>query len=149
MQKKIKVEQLCLGMHIHELCGSWMSHPFWRTRFVLKDPDDLRRLRESGIKEVWIDSAKGLDVEEGERREQVTAAVERVLNQASNRIELPKQVTLSEEVKQAAKTCAKATDDSHSEGVLFHPNQDLQQAGNRRSVTPRHFGKDRGYRRSR
>lgn len=117
MQKKIKVEQLCLGMHIHELCGSWMSHPFWRTQFVLKDPDDLRRLRESGIKEVWIDSAKGLDVEEGVRREQVTAAVEKVLNQASNRIELPKQVTLSEEVKQAAKTCAKATEAVRS---MFH-----------------------------
>lgn len=110
MQKKIKVEQLSLGMHIHELCGSWMSHPFWRTNFILKDPEDIQRIRQSGIKEVWIDSAKGLDVEEAERQEQVAAAVEIVLSQASDRIEPPKQVTLAEEVRKAAKICAKATE---------------------------------------
>ncbi|MDD5175923.1 MAG: HD-GYP domain-containing protein [Sterolibacterium sp.] len=110
MKKKIKVEQLCLGMHIHELCGSWISHPFWRTKFILKDSDDIRRIRESGIEEVWIDSAKGLDVDEGESCEQVTATVERVLIQATDRTELPKQVMLSEEVQRAARICAKATE---------------------------------------
>jgi len=110
MLKKIKATQLCLGMHIHELCGSWMSHPFWRTKFVLKNPEDIRRICESGIKEVWINTDKGLDAEEGETFEQVSATVGKVLSEASERIELPKQVTLSEEVKQAAKTCSKATE---------------------------------------
>ena len=31
MLKKISVDHLTLGMHLHEFCGSWMEHPFWRT----------------------------------------------------------------------------------------------------------------------
>lgn len=62
--KKIPVEQLRVGMHLHALEGSWMSHPFWRTRFVISDPADLRRLRESPVREVWIDPGLGLDVAE-------------------------------------------------------------------------------------
>jgi hypothetical protein len=30
MLKKISVDQLTLGMHLKEFCGSWMEHPFWR-----------------------------------------------------------------------------------------------------------------------
>ncbi|MFA7268180.1 MAG: HD-GYP domain-containing protein [Sterolibacterium sp.] len=110
MLKKINVEQVRLGMHIRELCGPWMSHPFWRTKFVITDPEDIRRLRESSIKEVWINTSKGLDVEEFETREQVDAKIEKELEKAVIRDEQPKQVAFDEEVKQAAKTCAKATD---------------------------------------
>ncbi|MCG5501607.1 HD-GYP domain-containing protein [Ectothiorhodospira lacustris] len=62
MLKKIRVEDLRLGVYIAEFCGSWMDHPFWRTRFLLSDPHDLKIIRASHIKEVWIDSAKGKDV---------------------------------------------------------------------------------------
>ena len=95
-------------MHIHELCGSWMNHPFWRTKFVLTDPADMRRLQESGIVELWIDSAKGLDVGGVEPQERAPAADENAPANSSPRTPLPKQVSLSEEVQQAAKTCAKA-----------------------------------------
>jgi len=97
MLKKIEVKQVRLGMHIHELCGPWMNHPFWRTKFILTDPADWRRLKESGITELWIDSGKGLDVEAGETQEKVAAAVEKVLVTASIRDELPKQVSFSDE----------------------------------------------------
>ena len=60
--KKIAVDQLRLGMHLHALEGAWIDHPFWKTRFVLRDPADLAKLRASGVKECWIDTAKGLDV---------------------------------------------------------------------------------------
>jgi hypothetical protein len=50
MLQKIRVDQLCLGMHLHELCGAWLDHPFWKTKFILRDPADLKKLRESGIK---------------------------------------------------------------------------------------------------
>lgn len=62
MLKKINVEQMRLGMHLHELCGTWLDHPFWKTKFVLRDPADLAKLQESGVKECWIDVSKGLDV---------------------------------------------------------------------------------------
>lgn len=62
MLKKIDVQDVRLGMHLHALCGAWLEHPFWKTRFVLRDPEDLRKLRASAVREVWIDVARGLDV---------------------------------------------------------------------------------------
>jgi len=63
MLKKITVEELRLGMHLHAMCGAWLDHPFWRTKFVLRDPADLEKLRASSVAEVWIDVSKGSDVE--------------------------------------------------------------------------------------
>lgn len=63
MLKKITVEELRLGMHLHAMCGAWLDHPFWRTKFVLRDPVDLEKLRISSVAEVWIDVSKGSDVE--------------------------------------------------------------------------------------
>ena len=63
MLKKIPVGELRIGMHLHEMCGAWLDHPFWKTKFVLKDPDDLRKLLGSGVMEVWIDVAKGRDID--------------------------------------------------------------------------------------
>lgn len=62
MLKKVHVEQLRVGMHLHEFCGSWMDHPFWRSKFTLRDDAELAQIRSSGVKEVWIDISKGLDV---------------------------------------------------------------------------------------
>lgn len=62
MLKKIAVRDVRLGMHIHSLCGAWLDHPFWKTKFVLEDPVDLGKLQGSGVTECWIDTSKGLDV---------------------------------------------------------------------------------------
>ena len=64
MLKKIRVDQVRLGMHLHALEGAWMDHPFWKTRFIIRDADQLKKLTDSVIKEVWIDPEKGLDVVE-------------------------------------------------------------------------------------
>jgi len=66
MLKRIHVDQLHLGMHLKEFCGSWMDHPFWRTGFVIKDPKDIDLILASNIREVWIDCSKGSDVPPGE-----------------------------------------------------------------------------------
>ena len=65
MLKRIEVKHLTLGMYLHEFCGSWMEHPFWRSRFLLQDPQDLARIRATEIHEVWIDTSKGLDIAPG------------------------------------------------------------------------------------
>jgi HD-GYP domain-containing protein (c-di-GMP phosphodiesterase class II) len=62
MRKKINIAQLELGMFIDELCGSWIDHPFWKTHFLLQKPADLALLAASPIRELWIDTDKGLDV---------------------------------------------------------------------------------------
>ena len=62
MLKKIPTTQLRVGMHLHALEGSWLDHPFWKARFVIKDDHALRRVRDSGVTECWIDASLGLDV---------------------------------------------------------------------------------------
>jgi putative nucleotidyltransferase with HDIG domain len=62
MMKKIAVSEVRLGMHLHALEGAWIDHPFWKTKFVIADTSDLRKLQGSAVKEVWIDTGKGLDV---------------------------------------------------------------------------------------
>lgn len=62
MLKKISTQQLRVGMFIHEVCGSWMDHPFWRGSFKVSDARQIAQL--SGVSEVIIDISKGLDVED-------------------------------------------------------------------------------------
>ena len=73
--KKVRVTELRLGMFLHALVGNWLDHPFWKTRFVLRDPADLRRLVDSPVKECWIDPTRGLDVAGPDDPEDVPASV--------------------------------------------------------------------------
>jgi putative nucleotidyltransferase with HDIG domain len=51
-------------MYLHALEGAWLDHPFWKTHFVLRDPEQLALLRGSPVLEVLIDTDKGLDTAE-------------------------------------------------------------------------------------
>jgi len=59
--KKIPVRDVRLGMFLQSLEGPWLAHPFWKTRFLLRDPADLAALHKSGVPAVWIDVDKGVD----------------------------------------------------------------------------------------
>ena len=65
MLKKLKVNDVRLGMYLQEVCGSWMDHPFWKRSFKLTEDKDLNTLKNCGIDEIWIDTSKGLDVDAG------------------------------------------------------------------------------------
>jgi len=109
MLKKIAVEELQTGMYLQSLCGSWMDHPFWRTKFVITDPLDIQKIVDSGITEVWINIDKG------------TAAPAAIAPPAAAEpattdtdpppkkpIERPKATQTSDEMQRAAKICAQA-----------------------------------------
>lgn len=115
MLKKISVAQLRLGMHIHEFCGSWMDHPFWRENFILDSEKDLRQIQNCSIKEVWIDIVKGADVV-GATKPETEAQIDAKLGQI-DALPVPatatpapapadKRVSMAEEVKRAARICA-------------------------------------------
>lgn len=63
MLKRIPASQLEVGMYLEEFCCSWMDHPFWRSGFILTDAEDIRRIRASNLREVWIDASKGIDID--------------------------------------------------------------------------------------
>jgi len=109
MLKKVRVEDLRLGMFIAELCGSWIDHPFWKKAFLLDSEKDLGLLQACGIGHVMIDLVKGLDVES----EQPAAAVEEkpanaVAEVAESEKKVERQVALHDEVQRSQKLHAKA-----------------------------------------
>lgn len=109
MLKRIAVTDVKLGMFINEFCGSWMEHPFWKTKFLLEDPKDLLSITSSGIKELWIDVSKGLDIEDTDKAqtaEDVEREAESLLLDAGNP-QLHERVSLEQEIAHAAKLCGK------------------------------------------
>lgn len=60
MAVKINSTELRLGMFIVKLGGSWLKHPFIRSSFLLEDNQDIKRILQADIKDVWIDEVKGL-----------------------------------------------------------------------------------------
>ncbi|CAK0763400.1 HD-GYP domain-containing protein [Gammaproteobacteria bacterium] len=65
MIKKIKITQLRLGMFIHDLDIGWMDHPFLAKRFKLTSTKDMEKIFSLKLQEIYIDTQKGLDVDEG------------------------------------------------------------------------------------
>ncbi len=111
MLKKISVKQLSVGMHLKEFCGSWMEHPFWRNSFVITDFRDIEAIRASSIKEVWIDSGKGLDIAAHETAVSVAeseAEVDAELRAAAAKEGQQAQVSVAAELSRAAKICSSA-----------------------------------------
>ncbi len=108
MLKKISVDQLRLGMHLKEFCGSWMEHPFWRNAFVLTDPKDIAAILASSIKEVWIDTDKGSDVPTGEQAVSEAESEEQVEAELQRAVEARREiapVATAVEMQRAALIC--------------------------------------------
>jgi putative nucleotidyltransferase with HDIG domain len=108
MLKRIVTDQLRLGMHIHEFCGSWMEHPFWRSSFYLDDPQDLQRIHASGIRALWIDTSKGLDTEPARLKEETDAQIERELIASDQPSAVGERVPMAQELRRAAIICLKS-----------------------------------------
>ena len=63
MLKTIHTRQARVGMYVHEFCGSWLHHPFWSKRVLIRDQTVLRKILDSQVSELIIDLGKGVDVE--------------------------------------------------------------------------------------
>lgn len=122
MLKKIRVDEVQLGMHIKEFCGSWMDHPFWRGQFVISDPKDLAKIRASKVREVMIDTDKGADAPAAaaapapaaSTAEDLTEAIEQVIKY-DRPVHIPQtKVTSDKEFARAAAICREATGAVHS-----------------------------------
>jgi putative nucleotidyltransferase with HDIG domain len=95
-------------MHVKEFCGSWMEHPFWRSSFLLTDGKDIESILSSSIKEVWIDTDKGLDIRQGESavsEAESEALVEANLRQVAEGLRNMSSVSSSAEIQRAARIC--------------------------------------------
>jgi putative nucleotidyltransferase with HDIG domain len=97
MLKKIPTQQVELGMFLQSMEGSWLSHPFWKTKFVLREQADLDALLRSGVPAVWIDVSKGTDLsaEQPIAAGPASAAIESALPAAEPEIHVEESATVS------------------------------------------------------
>lgn len=102
--KKVKVEQLIPGMYIHDLDCDWMDHPFWRNRFLLRSESAITKIAERGIREVYIDTSRGVDVPQAPTLGEVRRETERkMVSLAELRQVESRRVSLDEERRRATR----------------------------------------------
>lgn len=101
MLKLISIHQLQMGMYIHQFCGSWLDHSFWKAGFVLDSHADLQRLRSSNLSSLWIDTSKGGDLPEAS-----ATATPDLPPSAQPATAATPRASMDEEVQRALKLCA-------------------------------------------
>ncbi|ROL92347.1 HD-GYP domain-containing protein [Pseudomonas protegens] len=101
MLKLISIHQLQMGMYIHQFCGSWLDHSFWKAGFVLDSHADLQRLRSSNLSSLWIDTSKGGDLPEAS-----ATTTPDLPPSAQPATAATPRASMDEEVQRAIKLCA-------------------------------------------
>ena len=100
--KKIDISQLKTGMYLHNLGGDWMSHPFVRSRFMVTSEEEIQKIVDAGIRDVYIDTGKGLDVKDAPTKEEVRASIESEIIQIASQAPPPLvKVSFAEEIERA------------------------------------------------
>ncbi|MCL2075139.1 MAG: HD-GYP domain-containing protein [Betaproteobacteria bacterium] len=76
MIKKISVEDLVPGMYVHDLNCGWMEHPFLTNTFLVDGRARIAKIRSLGIKELYIDTERGLDLSHARTVEEVEGTLQ-------------------------------------------------------------------------
>lgn len=82
MIKCIDIADVKIGMYVHDLNCDWTSHPFFRKRFQIKSDDEIAKIIEAGIHEIYIDTEKGLDVSHARSVDEVNASLQQQMIEA-------------------------------------------------------------------
>lgn len=103
--KKISVDQLQIGMYVHDLNCPWWDHPYLTSRFRVNDETTLRELAGLGIRELYIDTRKGADVADAPTQREVDTELGTHLATLAEEAgpEPPVQVSRAEEMPRAVR----------------------------------------------
>ncbi|KJU86264.1 phosphodiesterase [Candidatus Magnetobacterium bavaricum] len=103
MIKKVRVEDLKPGIYISDLNCSWIMHPFLSNRFKIKGDSQIRKIISLGIAEVYIDTAKGFDVEKAVTKQDIQEHLQKEFKEVvgTKKTSPQNHVSTSEEIKTA------------------------------------------------
>jgi len=108
MIRKIPIDQLLPGMYVVDLHKRWLDHSIWIRRFKVRDDDHIWKLKDEGIVEVSIDTAKGIDLPPSPIA-RINAVEKRIRSLAEIKAEIPHTVSLGEERRRATKLLREAS----------------------------------------
>ena len=104
MIKLIPTEKLQPGMFIHDLNCGWMDHNFVRNRFAVKTEEIALKVRALSVKEIYIDTTRGLDIVEAPSQQTQAHKVDEALQAlATDSAPSMPRVSVQREVERAHK----------------------------------------------
>lgn len=74
--KKIKVEKLRPGIFVHDFNCGWLHHPFLKNRIRLSSDKEIDKVITYGIREVYIDTDQGLDVDDAPSQHEIDRTID-------------------------------------------------------------------------
>ncbi|PPK77005.1 putative nucleotidyltransferase with HDIG domain [Methylobacter tundripaludum] len=109
MIKKISIQQLKPGMFIHDINCVWMEHPFLVGALKIKNDKTIEKIAGLGVREVYIDTLKGLDVIDAPTETEVNAEIEHKMLAMVQQVKpITTTSTLSEELKRSREVYGEA-----------------------------------------
>lgn len=129
MIKKIKVEHLKPGIFVHDFNSGWLHHPFLRNRIKIATDEDVETIVKYGIREVYIDTAKGLDVDDAPTQQEVATDLQTEIDKVPAPEQKKSPRPLREEIVRARRLIseAKQTTRRLMDDVKLGKQIDLQQ----------------------
>ena len=109
MIKRIPITALRAGMYVHDLNCDWMTHPFYRSRFMLKSEQQLQTIRNLGVPMIYIDTALGADAPDAPSGNEIRDALDREMIEVAASAPPPNRPrSLKEEMGRAKQVHAEA-----------------------------------------
>lgn len=108
MIRKISVDQLLPGMYVVDLHKRWLDHSIWLQRFKVRDEAQIWKLREEGIAEVSIDTARGIDLPPSPIA-RINRVEQRLQSLAEIKAAMPRTVSLGEERRRSSRLLGEAS----------------------------------------
>lgn len=98
-------------MYIHDLNCGWMEHTFLHNSFLVKNTLDIEKIIDSGIRQVYIDTGRGLDVPEAPSAEDVHQELENKIQRLGETLKrsAPIQIPVQEELIKARRIFSEAS----------------------------------------
>ena len=132
MIKKIKVEQLKPGVFVHDFNSGWLHHPFLKNQAKIKTEEDVRKIIKYRVHEVYIDTDKGLDIDDAPTQQEVVEEIQTEIDKLPAPVQRESRVSLKQEIAKTKRFIseAKKTTRHLMDDVKLGKQIDMQQIEN-------------------
>lgn len=109
MQNPLPIDQLKPGMYVIKIDIPWIRSPFLLHHRLVRDQDEIDALRNSGVKEVWIDPAKSISPVTTQSAGAATAAASPPQEPDRNNVKLDRELGAARRIRQSVLNAVETT----------------------------------------